>query len=64
MGKFSKKIFVFDSIDFSGIFFCVSNLTLTKFDMKFDLIITLSYILLDNFCPCFYWLLALISFDF
>ena len=42
--------------------FCVSNLILPKFgmnaniidkDSKFYLIITLFYVLLNNFCPCF-----------
>ena len=51
---------------FSQVYFFVSNLILPNFgmnanitkmqifdDMKFDLIITLTYVLMDNFCSCF-----------
>ena len=40
---------------FSQVYFLCSNSILLKFDdMKFDLIITLTYVLMDNFCPCFF----------
>ena len=62
-----KVTFMFTDTIFSGIF-CVSNMILPKFcmnanitkmqifdDMKFDLIIiTLTYVLMDNLCPCFF----------
>ena len=34
--------------------FCINaNITKMLDDIKFELIITLTYVLMDNFCPCF-----------
>ena len=62
--------FLFTDSLFLRYIFCFSNLILPKFginanitkmlmfdDLKFDLVITLTYVLIDNFCPCFIYTL-------
>ena len=60
-----KVTFIFTNPLFLRFIFCVQNLLIPKFgmnasirkmqifvNMKFHLMITLTYVLMDNFCPC------------
>jgi hypothetical protein len=38
------------------------NLNLSSFGQLFVLVLTLTYILMDNFCPCFYRILCILSY--